>query len=201
MSTTVEELRTLYVKLGGNAADVAGLQTDAELIDKIEDLDLGGTDLPEVTEADNGDVLTVVEGAWAKAEIPTPTSELPAVTAEDNGKVLSVVNGEWDKAETVMPKVDTIVINATATGWNITFDVTTGTIYEYLTNGKDVIIIVDSGGNKMRFHCAYLISFEAYFISIFRADNSTSTTYRTFKITNGTSKRVTYSEKVINDLT
>ena len=38
MNTTVDELKTLYVKLGGTLADVEGLKTDAELIDKIEDI-------------------------------------------------------------------------------------------------------------------------------------------------------------------
>lgn len=38
MNTTVDELKTLYVKLGGNLADVKNPQTDAELIDKIEDI-------------------------------------------------------------------------------------------------------------------------------------------------------------------
>lgn len=38
MNTTVDELKTLYVKLGGNLADVESLKTDAELIDKIEDI-------------------------------------------------------------------------------------------------------------------------------------------------------------------
>ena len=38
MNTTVDELKTLYVKLGGNLADVENLKTDAELIDKIEDI-------------------------------------------------------------------------------------------------------------------------------------------------------------------
>lgn len=54
-----------------------------------------GGELPEVTAADNGDVLTVVEGAWAKAEAPT---ELPSVSSDDNGDVLMVVNGAWAKA-------------------------------------------------------------------------------------------------------
>ena len=38
MNTTVDELKTLYVKLGGALADVENLKTDAELIDKIEDI-------------------------------------------------------------------------------------------------------------------------------------------------------------------
>lgn len=37
-TTTVEELRTLYVKMGGKYADVKDLQTDAKIIDKIEDI-------------------------------------------------------------------------------------------------------------------------------------------------------------------
>lgn len=36
--TTVDELKTLYVKMGGKMADVANVQTDAELIDLIEDI-------------------------------------------------------------------------------------------------------------------------------------------------------------------
>ena len=38
MGTTVDELKTLYVKMGGKFADVEDLQTDAEIIDKIEDI-------------------------------------------------------------------------------------------------------------------------------------------------------------------
>jgi hypothetical protein len=42
-TTTVEELRTLYVKMGGKYADVKDLQTDAEIIDK----NLNGLSLAE----------------------------------------------------------------------------------------------------------------------------------------------------------
>ena len=107
-STTVEALKLLYVKLGGNLSDIADLDTDAEIIDAIEDLNF--KELPSVTADDNGDVLTVVSGAWAKASVPT---ELPSVTAEDEGDVLTVdSNGEW-AAETPASNLATyIVLNA-----------------------------------------------------------------------------------------
>lgn len=52
----------------------------------------GGSGLPDVTADDNGDVLTVVEGAWAKK---TPSGALPSVTFSDNGKMLVVKNNQW----------------------------------------------------------------------------------------------------------
>lgn len=53
-----------------------------------------GSALPEVTGTDDGKVLTVVNGAWDKAAVPT---ELPSVGTSDNGKVLMVVAGSWIK--------------------------------------------------------------------------------------------------------
>lgn len=44
--TTVDELKTLYVKMGGKYADVKDLKTDAEVIDKIEDIAVNG--IPKV---------------------------------------------------------------------------------------------------------------------------------------------------------
>ena len=45
-NTMVEELKLLYVKMGGKMADVKDIQTDAEMIDKIEDI--AGHGIPKV---------------------------------------------------------------------------------------------------------------------------------------------------------
>lgn len=106
MSTTVDALKGLYVALGGQLtdtySDIAGgiaVSNYVLIPDCIQAIAQkvptgSGASLPAVTAADNGDVLTVVDGAWAKAEA---AKELPAVTAEDNGSVLKVVDGAWDK--------------------------------------------------------------------------------------------------------
>lgn len=68
--TNVESLKKLYAAMGGDPADVADLKVNAELIDALSDVaggGGGGSSLPPVTSADNGDVLTVVDGAWNKA--------------------------------------------------------------------------------------------------------------------------------------
>lgn len=56
------------------------------------------SDLPSVSAADNGGLLGVSAGKWAKVAAPTG---VPAFSASENGKVLGVVDGAlaWvDKA-------------------------------------------------------------------------------------------------------
>ena len=91
---TVDALYALYVALGGDIADINTKTTIPECINEIATLISGGAlkELPKVTSSDNGKVLSVVNGKWAKADAPV---ELPAVTAGDNGKVLTVADGAW----------------------------------------------------------------------------------------------------------
>ena len=66
MDTNVLALKNLYAALGGDLATVAGINTNAGMINALAALISGGgaSTLPEVTAADNGKVLTVAKGIW-----------------------------------------------------------------------------------------------------------------------------------------
>lgn len=63
-------LKEVYVAFGGDADNFTAT-TNAEGIALIAAVASAGSGLPEVTAADNGKVLTVVDGEWA-AVTPTP---------------------------------------------------------------------------------------------------------------------------------
>lgn len=73
MNLTVEALKELYTALGGNATNVANITLIPDMIEAIAAHISGGgaAELPNVTVADNGKVLTVVEGEWSAAALPT----------------------------------------------------------------------------------------------------------------------------------
>lgn len=62
----VEALKALYVALGGAAEDVENLNLNSEVIAALADVaaTVAASILPEVTDADDGKVLTVVDGKW-----------------------------------------------------------------------------------------------------------------------------------------
>lgn len=78
MKTIVEALQDLYVAMGGELKDVSGLSLNPDVIESIATLVQSGAmnDLPAVTVADDGDILTVVNGAWSKADPPTGESNI-----------------------------------------------------------------------------------------------------------------------------
>lgn len=143
MINTVESLRGLYVALGGDIAEVANLNTIPQLLEEISTVaQAAATELPAVKAADNGKVLTVVNSKWAKADLPTASSEklggvkvgsglaiadgvlsasggLPAVTSSDSGKLLAVNPlGEWDLSKYTQ-SVGYIAISGTTAGGNV----------------------------------------------------------------------------------
>ena len=79
------------------------------LWDKVKALEArpsGGSDLPEVTSEDAGEVLMVSDtGEWEADEI---VGLLPDVDSSDNGKLLGVSEGEWG------------VVDAPSAGYDIT---------------------------------------------------------------------------------
>ena len=62
----LEALKKLYVAMGGAEEDVANLTINADVIAALSDLAeaIVASVLPEVTDADDGKVLTVVDGRW-----------------------------------------------------------------------------------------------------------------------------------------
>lgn len=94
--TTIQALQDLYAALGGTASDVENINTIPAMLNALAEIAGSTIELPAVSSTDNGDILTVVEGKWAKAEAP---EELPAVTTSDEGDALIVDSeGKWAKS-------------------------------------------------------------------------------------------------------
>ena len=101
--TILNALKGLYAKLGGQKSP-DNIQTIGEALEDITVVAVNGSDaLPAVTAADNGDVLTVVEGAWAKA-VPSGGGLTPhihffkddgAYTAESDVSFADLM-ADWD---------------------------------------------------------------------------------------------------------
>lgn len=72
MDNNVDALKALYVALGGDADDVAEISLISEMIKAIATVvPASSALLPTVTAANDGDILMVVDGAWA-AVTPEP---------------------------------------------------------------------------------------------------------------------------------
>ena len=85
----LDALKKINEKLGGtNDPNEKWGTLLQEIAENIDGGGGGGSSLPSVTSADNGDVLTVVEGEWAKAE-PSGASDVMVVSFEEpeNGPI------------------------------------------------------------------------------------------------------------------
>lgn len=72
MDNNVDALKALYVALGGDADDVADISLISEMIKAIATVvPASSALLPTVAATNDGDILKVVDGAWA-AVTPEP---------------------------------------------------------------------------------------------------------------------------------
>lgn len=69
--TNVDALKAVYVALGGDADDFTATTNDAAIYAIAQVIASTGGSLPVVTAADNSKVLTVVDGEWAAAALPS----------------------------------------------------------------------------------------------------------------------------------
>ena len=79
-----------------SANDLGGVKVGTRLSIDGNGVLSADSQLPAVSGSDNGKVLKVANGAWAKG---SETTELPSVSSTDNGKVLKVENGAWTKGD------------------------------------------------------------------------------------------------------
>lgn len=72
MENITDALKNLYTAFGGDADDVENITNIADMVNALAaHVSSGGAaELPTVSSSDNGKVLTVVSGQWAKANLP-----------------------------------------------------------------------------------------------------------------------------------
>lgn len=119
--TILDALKGLYAKLGGKKSP-DNIQTIGEALEDITGVAVNGSDaLPAVTAADNGDVLTVVEGAWAKAAPSGGGGLTPhihfsygngAYTAESDVPFADLI-ADWDSTDWKFSTYDPVYVTDT----------------------------------------------------------------------------------------
>ena len=179
MINTVESLRGLYVALGGDLSDVANITTIPEMLSKISLVaQAAATELPVVSGADDGDVLGVVSGKWAKM---TPPTELPAVSGTDNGKLLGVSSGAWNKVNAPAEfKVKRITASGTTVGSNVSISLPSGVNRTALSayDGYDTVnkcgLCVDYSNIYLPFVGTDIVGFTTWFSGIGKINNKVS---------------------------
>ena len=97
----------------------------------------GDSPLPAVTSSDNGKVLGVADGAWAKLG---GGGSLPPVTEADNGKVLAVEDGAWAASE--QGKKFIVTLTPTALDYSGTMDKTPEEISAAYEDGMEIVFRV-----------------------------------------------------------
>lgn len=126
-NTTVQALQDLYVKLGGDIADVENITTIPDMIEAVSTVaEQGASELPKVKAADNDKVLTVVNGKWNKADVPTPESDIYVLEATYENYALTFAEGEAERLVSAINAGKTVLCKIKGlTGYTTTGDILT----------------------------------------------------------------------------
>ena len=113
-----------------------------------------GYELPDVTAADDGDVLTVVNGAWDKA---TPVSDLPLFTDGDSGRVLGLTGSPL--APAWVGRGNLYYVNVTGVPGNAVSDKTFAEISGAIDSGFYPIVIYQNMLFPLHAYTSSLVNF------------------------------------------
>lgn len=117
--TTIDALKNLYVELGGNLEDVENINVIPKMIDALSEIAGSTIELPGVTSEDNGDILTVVDGKWAKGQ----AGGAKKLEVGDNGSQLLLPGGvkESDIFAELENGINMVIIPSSGTAAGIIF--------------------------------------------------------------------------------
>lgn len=156
MGTTTEELKKLYNKLGGKDSNIPKASTPGEVLNGINELDLGGGS--NVIPNPEGEATATLNKIGINDTIYGFEKELPETTSADAGDVLTVNNnGEWAKAE---PSGGNVVIyeadkTSTSSGFRLTLK-NNKTIGDLLQDADNKKIIVIRTGSQVYYLATYI---------------------------------------------
>ena len=142
--TTVESLKALYVKLGGKAEDVAGLNLIPECIDALNDVAGGGYDLVIRSNNENG-IWTNV-----KTDYEVLSGDVEAIRAKVAAKeaVKALLYLSYEYSTDAEPYTDDQHLYATLSGVDV----------NYLEGAIGVVFVALNGsGTKVYFNKAFLV--------------------------------------------
>lgn len=107
--TKVEELKKMYENMGGDPEAVADKTLITEMLDAMSELEL--SELPDVTADDNGDVLTVVDGAWAKAAAGSNVAKFSInMVSGAGGTTVTLKSGTLQDVENAVTAGKTVIL-------------------------------------------------------------------------------------------
>lgn len=170
--TNVDALKALYVALGGDADDVAEVDQIAEMITALQSVVPTGSGLPEVTAEDNGDILSVVDGEWAKAKPDDTMKVIFATSSNSESKITFEMTGA--QLVTYIENHPNVVVS---TAEKVS---STKYYYNYNLTGRN-------SSDGIRFTC------------VFRNNMDSGTAIRTFFITNSGLKSFSFTQKLVSD--